>query len=193
MRNWSYRHGITRHYSTLAHSRTGPIKEIARRLGISRNTTRRPLRSGAIGPAYAERRSARAIEKYASRLSALLKTEAAKSRMQRRTLKQIHEDLKELGFKRSNDRVAAFARTWREGQSGQQTIILGNSKNARHDPEGFLCRKNAVIFTGDAEGVSEQSAVDNAQRNGLNLQSEGWRWLVHTVALGHREVRAKSG
>lgn len=94
-----------------------PLREIARRLGISRNTVRRYLRSETIEPAYAERRSTHAIDKYAFQLSALLKTEAAKSRKQRRTLKQIHEDLKELGFEGSYDRVAAFARTWREGQS----------------------------------------------------------------------------
>ena len=94
-----------------------PLREIARRLGISRNTVRRYLRSETIEPAYAERRSARAIDKYAFQLSALLKTEAAKSRKQRRTLKQIHEDLKELGFEGSYDRVAAFARVWREGQT----------------------------------------------------------------------------
>lgn len=67
-----------------------PLREIVRRLGISRNTVRRYLRSEAIEPAYAEWRSARAIDKYAFQLSALLKTEAAKSRKQRRTLKQIH-------------------------------------------------------------------------------------------------------
>ena len=94
-----------------------PLREIVRRWGISRNTVRRYLRSETIEPAYAERRSTRAIDKYAFQLSALLKTEAAKSRKQRRTLKQIHEDLKEFGFEGSYDRGAAFARTWREGQS----------------------------------------------------------------------------
>lgn len=94
-----------------------PLREIARRLGISRNTVRRYLRSETIEPAYSERRSTRAIDKYAFQLSALLQTEAARSRKQRRTLKQIHEDLKELGFEGSYDRVAAFARTWREGQT----------------------------------------------------------------------------
>jgi AcrR family transcriptional regulator len=94
-----------------------PLREIARRLGISRNTVRRYLRSEAIEPAYAERRSSRTIDKYAFQLSALLKTEAAKSRKQRRTLKRIHEDLKELGFEGSYDRGAAFARVWREGQT----------------------------------------------------------------------------
>ncbi|USX23984.1 hypothetical protein NHH73_15245 [Oxalobacteraceae bacterium OTU3CINTB1] len=93
------------------------LREIARRLGISRNTVRRYLHLETIEPAYTERRSTRAIDKYAFQLSALLKTGAAKSRKQRRTLKQIHEDLKELGFEGSYDRVAALARTWREGQS----------------------------------------------------------------------------
>ena len=106
--------GIIRRWHIREHI---PLREIARRLGISRNTVQRYLRSETIEPAYAERRSSRAIDKYAFQLSALLKTEAAKSRKQRRTLKQIHEDLKELGFEGSYDRVAAFARTWREGQS----------------------------------------------------------------------------
>ena len=67
-------------------------------------------------PAYAERRSTRAIDKYAFQFSALLETEAAKSRKQQRTLKQIHEDLKELRFEESYDRIAAFVSTWREDQ-----------------------------------------------------------------------------
>ena len=94
-----------------------PIREIARRLGISRNTVRRYLRSEATEPSYADRRSPSAIDKYAFQLSGLLKTEAAKSRKQRRTLKQLHEELRELGFEGSYDRVAAFARVWRAGQT----------------------------------------------------------------------------
>jgi transposase len=93
-----------------------PLREIARRLGISRNTVRRYLRAEITEPAYAERRSRSAIDKYSFQLSAMLKTEAARSRKQLRTLKQIHEDLKELGFEGSYDRVAAFARVWRAGQ-----------------------------------------------------------------------------
>jgi endo-alpha-1,4-polygalactosaminidase (GH114 family) len=32
-------------------------------------------------------------------------------------LKQLHEELRELGFEGSYDRVAAFARVWRAGQT----------------------------------------------------------------------------
>lgn len=104
--------GIIRRWHIREHI---PLREIARRLGICRNTVRRYLRSETIEPACAERRSTRAIDKYAFRLSVLFKAQAAKSRKQRRTLKQIHENLKELGFEGSYDRVVAFARTWREG------------------------------------------------------------------------------
>ena len=94
-----------------------PLREIAKRLGISRNTVRRYLRSETTEPAYAERQTASAIDPYAHQLAGWLKTEAAKSRKQRRSLKQLHEELVDLGFKGSYDRVAAFARQWREGQT----------------------------------------------------------------------------
>jgi transcriptional regulator with XRE-family HTH domain len=94
-----------------------PLREIAKRLGISRNTVRRYLRSETTEPAYAERQTASAIDPYAHQLAGWLKTEAAKSRKQRRSLKQLHEELADLGFKGSYDRVAAFARQWREGQT----------------------------------------------------------------------------
>ena len=94
-----------------------PLREIAKRLGISRNTVRRYLRSETTEPAYAERQTTSAIDPYAHQLAGWLKTEAAKSRKQRRSLKQLHEELVDLGFKGSYDRVAAFARQWREGQT----------------------------------------------------------------------------
>lgn len=104
------------------------MRESARRLGISRHTVRRHLRSGTIELAYAERPSTRAIDKYAFQLSALLKSEAAKSRKQRRTLKQIHEELKELGFEGSYDRGAAFAPIKPGSRSGMDSIDGGCSQ-----------------------------------------------------------------
>jgi transcriptional regulator with XRE-family HTH domain len=91
-----------------------PLREIARRLGISRNTVRRYLRSETTEPSYAERRSTSGLNKYSVQLSGWLKAETTK---QRRNLKQIHEDLRELGYEGSYDRVAAFARQWKAGQT----------------------------------------------------------------------------
>jgi len=93
-----------------------PLREIARRLGISRNTVRRYIRAETIEPVYADRRPRSSLDKYTLKLSAWLKTEAAKSRKQRRTLKQLHLELRTLGYEGSYDRVAAFARRWKVDQ-----------------------------------------------------------------------------
>ena len=51
-----------------------PLREITKRLGISRNTVRRYLYSEITEPAYAERQTASAIDPYALQLAAWLKT-----------------------------------------------------------------------------------------------------------------------
>ncbi len=52
--------------------------------------------------------------------------EAGKSRKQRRTARQIHNDLVKLGYRGSYGRVAAFVRTWKaERQRDAQTSGRG--------------------------------------------------------------------
>src|SRR5450830_1082180 len=46
-----------------------PLREIARRLGISRNTVRRYIRAETIEPAYADRRPRSSLDKYTLKLS----------------------------------------------------------------------------------------------------------------------------
>ncbi|WP_348534287.1 hypothetical protein [Herbaspirillum sp. 1130] len=71
---------------------------MARRLDISRNTVRRYIRSEAIEPSYPTRQSQSSLDEFAPRFSAWLSAAAVKSRKQRRTLKQMFLDLKELGY-----------------------------------------------------------------------------------------------
>ena len=102
------------------------IREVARRTGLSRNTVRKYLREGEAAPSYAKRISPSKIDVFAEKLRSWLKTEAAKSRKQRRTLKQMHADLAALGYSGSYNRVAAFARSWKaELQVVQQTTGRG--------------------------------------------------------------------
>jgi hypothetical protein len=68
------------------------------RLGILRDTVRRYLRSETTEPTYAERRIASGLDKHSMQLSGWLDAETSKPRKQRRSLKQIHADLKELGI-----------------------------------------------------------------------------------------------
>ncbi len=103
-----------------------PLREISRRTGLSRNTIKKYLNAGTVEPKFATPQRASKLDPFAEKLGAWLKTEAGKSRKQRRTLKQLHADLMALGFTGSYNRVAAFARTWRmDRQREQQTTGRG--------------------------------------------------------------------
>ena len=90
------------------------IREIARRTGLSRNTIKKYLASGEVTPKYPARKSASKLDPYADTLASWLKRESKRNRKRRRNLKQLHRDLVALGFAGSYDRVAAFARDWRQ-------------------------------------------------------------------------------
>jgi transposase len=103
-----------------------PIREIERRTGLSRNTIRKYLRNGEVEPKFKVPERPSKLDPYAEKLSAWLRIEAGKSRKQRRTVKQMHADLVELGFDGSYGRVAAFARKWKaQLQYEQQTSGRG--------------------------------------------------------------------
>jgi transposase len=105
------------------------IREISRRTGLSRNTVRKYLRSGDVEPRFKVPERPSKLDAFADRLSAWLKTEANKPRKQKRTLGQLHADLSGLGYDGSYNRVAAFARDWREARqrelqtSGRGTFV----------------------------------------------------------------------
>ena len=103
-----------------------PIREIARRTGLSRNTVKKHLNAGTIEPKFAISDRPNKLDPFAEKLAVWLQSEAGKSRKQRRTLKQLHADLVALGFTGSYSRVAAFARDWRaDRQRKQQTTGRG--------------------------------------------------------------------
>ena len=102
------------------------IREIARRTGLSRNTIKKYLNAGTIEPRFATPERPSKLDPFAEKLAGWLKTEASKSRKQRRTLKQMHADLVSLGYTGSYNRVAAFGREWRaERQRESQTTGRG--------------------------------------------------------------------
>lgn len=105
------------------------IREIARRTGLSRNTVRKYLKSEVVEPKYPERNTPSKLDDFVEKLEHWLTIESGKGRKHRRTLLQIHADLVKLGYLGSYDRVAAFARDWRQKQqalsqsSGRGTYI----------------------------------------------------------------------
>jgi transposase len=92
------------------------MREIARRTGLSRHTIRKYLANGVTEPKYPLRKRVSKLDPFAETLSAWLKRESGRSRKRRRNLKQLHRDLLTLGYDGSYDRVAAFARKWRQWQ-----------------------------------------------------------------------------
>lgn len=92
------------------------IREIVRRTGLARNTVRKYLDSKIVEPQYPNRKTPSKLDDYAAKLTLWLKTEAGKGRKQKRSIKQLHRDLVQLGFSGSYDRVIAFAKRWRQEQ-----------------------------------------------------------------------------
>ena len=90
------------------------MREIARRTGLSRHTIRKYLASGVTEPKYPLRSGVRKIDPFAETLSLWLERESGRNRKQRRNLQHLHRDLVMLGYAGSYDRVAAFARDWRQ-------------------------------------------------------------------------------
>jgi transposase len=107
IRRWRYRD----HYS---------IREISRRAGLSRNTVRKYLRSDSIEPKFNTPDRPSKLDPYAEKLSQMLRQEAAKSRKQKRTVKQLHADLVALGYDGSYNCVAAFARDWKAARQREE-------------------------------------------------------------------------
>lgn len=98
------------------------VREIARRTGLSRNTVRKYLVSGVVEPRYPLRKSASKLDEFAATLQRWLTSEPLKSRKQRRNLRRMYADLIGLGYRGSYDRVAAFARRWRQQQREREQL-----------------------------------------------------------------------
>jgi len=98
------------------------IREITRRTGLSRNTVRKYLQSRVVEPKYVRLKTPSKLDEFAGALEHWLTTEPLKGRKQRRNLRRIYQDLVELGYRGSYDRVAAFARRWRQRQREREQI-----------------------------------------------------------------------
>ena len=114
IRRWHFREGV-------------PIREITRRTGLSRNTVRKYLASGIIEPSYPKRTSPSKLDDYECTLISWLFRESKRHRKQRRSIRQLHSDLVQLGYTGSYDRVAAYARQWQQEQQEAQRTAPRNT------------------------------------------------------------------
>jgi len=114
IRRWHHRDGLA-------------IREIARRTGLSRNTIRKYLANGIVEPQYPMRKCVSKLDDYEQTLTSWLYRETQRHRKQRRSIRQLYYDLVQLGYTGSYDRVAAFARKWRESQQALQRTASKNT------------------------------------------------------------------
>ena len=114
IRRWHFREGV-------------PIREITRRTGLSRNTVRKYLATGVVEPRYPTRSSPSKLDDYEATLTNWLFRESKRHRKQRRSIRQLHTDLVQLGYAGSYDRVAAFARLWQARQQESRNAAGGRA------------------------------------------------------------------
>jgi transposase len=103
-----------------------PIRAIARRTGLSRNTIRKYLANGVVEPRYPRRKSRSTLDAFGEKLAAWLQAESGRGRKQRLSTKELYLRLQQLGYAGSYDRVCAFARRWRkEQQQAARSVARG--------------------------------------------------------------------
>lgn len=120
IRRWHFRDGVA-------------IRAIARRTGLSRNTVRKYLVNGVVEPEYPSRKTPSKLDGYEQTLNTWFMREQSRNRKQRRSVKQLYRDLLGLGYTGSYDRVAAFARDWRE----QQQVLHQHAGRGTYVPLTF--------------------------------------------------------
>src|ERR1700693_222124 len=97
------------------------IRQIARDLGVSRNTVRKVLRSGATVLEYEREVQPRPkLGRWTTDLDALLTGNAAKPTREQLTLIRIFEELRGRGYQGGYDAVRRYARRWSK-ERGQST------------------------------------------------------------------------
>jgi transposase len=100
------------------------IKEIVRELGVSRNTVRKVLRSGAT--AFSYERTVQPLPKlgpWARDLERLLEANERKARRERLTMVRIYEELQGLGYRGGYDAVRRYATGWHRERSAVTAAV----------------------------------------------------------------------
>ncbi|MBU9597651.1 IS21 family transposase [Burkholderia multivorans] len=95
-----------------------PLREIARRTGLSRNTIRTWLRQpDAAEPKYPKRVSPSVVDAWAGQLEEWLRADSHRPKRERRTARFMFEAIRAQGYGGSYTRVSIFVRRWREQQT----------------------------------------------------------------------------
>ena len=125
------------------------IREIARDLGVSRNTVRKVLRSGATAFDYERTVQPRPqLGQWTGELDRMLLANEAKAARERLTLIRIHEELRALGYAGSYDAVRRYERQWRQGRVSSSVDAYVPLSFAAGEAFQFDWRHEIVVLNG---------------------------------------------
>src|SRR3954454_14419238 len=126
-----------------------PIKEIARDLGISRNTVRKVLRAGKTAFAY-ERdvQPQPKLGRWKSDFDRMLTENAAKPPRERLTLIRLFEDLRGLGYAGGYDAVRRYARSWQRAHASETAAAFVPLSFAPGEAYQFDWSHEIVVLNG---------------------------------------------
>ncbi len=163
------------------------IRKIARRTGLSRNTVRKYLASNEVGPRYPQRKASNKLDDYGPTLTSWLHRESKRHHIQRWNIKQLYQDLVPLGYAGSYDRVAAFARQWREGRAEAQRTASSNTfVPLQFSPcaelSGTIAGQPATAGGGTAHRLSDMELVILDELGYLPFSQAGGALLFHLIS-----------
>jgi transposase len=91
-----------------------PVREIARRTGLSRNTVRHWLRQqDVVEPKYKPREAKSVIAPWAEQIAQWLLADSHRPKRDRRTARVMFQAIRAQGYRGSYNRVCAFIKRWR--------------------------------------------------------------------------------
>ncbi len=175
-----------------------PIREVSRRTGLSRNTIKKYLNAGTVEPKFATPARPSKLDPFAEKLSAWLKTEAGKSRKQRRTLKQLEHP---RFIDRSHKQLPRTIYDWRHYLAVIQRKpgALRNGAPFAELPPAFRQLQDQMLRRpgGDREMVDILALVlqhdEEAVLTAVELAlTEGVPTKTHVLNLLHRLIDGKA-
>ena len=97
-----------------------PLREIARRTGLARNTLRHWLRQkDVVEPYYKKREAKSVVDPWAEQLAQWLKTDTHRPKRDRRTATAMFKAIQAQGYPGGYGRVCAYIKRWRMAESAK--------------------------------------------------------------------------
>ena len=125
------------------------IKQIARDLGLSRNTVRKVLRSEETSFAYEREVQPRPkLGRWTTELDRLLTANTNSSARERLTLIRLFEELRALGYEGGYDAVRRYARHWSREHAGQTAAVFVPLSFAPGEAYQFDWSHEIVVMNG---------------------------------------------